>query len=429
VIRENKSVILKIFFIVLNLPYYIYKKLSRNKNKFSISSRIIKISTISVSIGILVTLISFSVGKGLQKEIKDKIFSIQSDIIISSYENIETGISLNPIERLKILNSIKNENLVYSNLFYSVDKPSLLLSNQDFESIVFRGIDKNYDINKFNELFIKEGKVLSQINKNEILISSSLAQRNDINLNQEIRIFFNKDFNQNIPDVRSFKVIGFFRTEFSEFDNNIILGNIEDILDIYGWDANQAGYLNITVENKDDIISYQETLNSSSYFIDNDLKASSVLSKNENIFNWISIFDFNIIIIVSVMIIVAIVNIIIALMVLIFERNKMIGLLKSMGANNNLVRKIFLYKGVEIIIKGLFYGNIIFFTIVFIQKEFSIIKLNPEDYYVDILPFYMDSLFIVILNSLFIFTSIIVLWLTFSIIARISPSKIINSKS
>ena len=413
----------------MNLPYYIYKKLSRNKNKFSISSRIIKISTISVSIGILVTLISFSVGKGLQKEIKDKIFSIQSDIIISSYENIETGISLNPIERLKILNSIKNENLVYSNLFYSVDKPSLLLSNQDFESIVFRGIDKNYDINKFNELFIKEGKVLSQINKNEILISSSLAQRNDINLNQEIRIFFNKDFNQNIPDVRSFKVIGFFRTEFSEFDNNIILGNIEDILDIYGWDTNQAGYLNITVENKDDIISYQETLNSSSYFIDNDLKASSVLSKNENIFNWISIFDFNIIIIVSVMIIVAIVNIIIALMVLIFERNKMIGLLKSMGANNNLVRKIFLYKGVEIIIKGLFYGNIIFFTIVFIQKEFSIIKLNPEDYYVDILPFYMDSLFIFGLNSLFVFTSIIVLWLTFSIIARISPSKIINSKS
>ena len=413
----------------MNLPYYIYKKLSRNKNKFSISSRIIKISTISVSIGILVTLISFSVGKGLQKEIKDKIFSIQSDIIISSYENIETGISLNPIERSKILNSIKNENLVYSNLFYSVDKPSLLLSNQDFESIVFRGIDENYDINKFNELFIKEGKVLSQINKNEILISSSLAQRNDINLNQEIRIFFNKDFNQNIPDVRSFKVIGFFRTEFSEFDNNIILGNIEDILDIYGWDANQAGYLNITVENKDEIISYQETLNSSSYFIDNDLKASSVLSKNENIFNWISIFDFNIIIIVSVMIIVAIVNIIIALMVLIFERNKMIGLLKSMGANNNLVRKIFLYKGAEIIIKGLFYGNIIFFTIVFIQKEFSIIKLNPEDYYVDILPFYMDSLFIFSLNSLFVFTSIIVLWLTFSIIARISPSKIINSKS
>ena len=62
----------------------------------------------------------------------------------------------------------------------------------------------------------------------------------------------NKDFNQNIPDVKSFKVIGFFRTEFSEFDNNIILGNIEDILDIYGWDANQAGYLNITVENKDE---------------------------------------------------------------------------------------------------------------------------------------------------------------------------------
>ena len=412
----------------MNLPYYIYKKLSRNKNKFSISSRIIKISTISVSLGILVTLISFSIGKGLQREIKDKMFSIQSDIVISSYENIETGISLTPINKSDLLNSILNENLVYSNLFYSVDKPSLLLSNQDFESLVFRGLDKNYDINKFNELFINEGKVLNQINKNEILISSSLAQRNDINLNQKIRIFFNKNFSQQTPNFKSFKVIGFFKTEFPEFDNNIILGNIEDIKDIYSWGINETGNLNINIDNKDDIISYEKTLNSSNYLIDNDLRASSVLSKNENIFNWISIFDFNIIIIVSVMIVVAIVNIIIALMVLIFERNKMIGILKSMGANNNLIRKIFLYKGAEIIIKGLLFGNIIFFIIVFIQKKFNIIKLNSEDYYVDTLPFYLDSFYIIGLNALFICVSIFVLWFTFSIISKISPSKIINSK-
>lgn len=412
----------------MNLPYYIYKKLSRNKNKFSISSRIIKISTISVSVGILVTLISFSIGKGLQREIKDKMFSIQSDIVISSYENIETGISLTPINKSDLLNSILNENLVYSNLFYSIDKPSLLLSNQDFESLVFRGLDKNYDINKFNELFIKKGKALNQINKNEVLISSSLAQRNDINLNQKIRIFFNKNFSQQTPNFKSFKVIGFFKTEFPEFDNNIILGNIEDIKDIYSWGINETGNLNININNKDDIISYQKTLNSSNYLIDNDLRASSVLSKNENIFNWISIFDFNIIIIVSVMIVVAIVNIIIALMVLIFERNKMIGILKSMGANNNLIRKIFLYKGAEIIIKGLLFGNIIFFIIVFIQKKFNIIKLNSDDYYVDTLPFYLDSFYIIGLNALFICVSIFVLWFTFSIISKISPSKIINSK-
>ncbi|MFL2628154.1 MAG: ABC transporter permease [Candidatus Marisimplicoccus sp.] len=427
-IRKNKSVILKIFIIVLNLPYYIYKKLSRNKNKFNISSRIIKISTISVSIGILVTLISFSTGKGLQKEIKDKMFSIQSDILISSYENIESGISLNPINKSNSLNSFINENLIYSNLFYSVDKPCLLLSGQDFESLIFRGFDEKYDIDKFNDLFIKEGKVINKINNNEILISYSLAKRNEINLNQKIRIFFNKDFSQEIPNVRTFKVIGFFKTEFSEFDNNIILGNIEDIKNIYSWDANQTGSLNLTIENKDDIISYQNTLNSSNFLTDNDLKASSVLSKNENIFNWISIFDFNIVIIVSVMIIVAIVNIIIALMVLIFERNKMIGILKSMGANNNLIRKIFLYKGAEIITKGLLYGNIIFFTVVFIQKKFNIIKLNSEDYYVDTLPFYIDSLYIMRLNALFITISIFVLWFTFSIISKISPSKIINIK-
>ena len=99
-----------------------------------------------------------------------------------------------------------------------------------------------------------------------------------------------------------------------------------------------------------------------------------------------------------------------------------------MGANNNLIRKIFLYKGAEIITKGLLYGNIIFFTVVFIQKKFNIIKLNSEDYYVDTLPFYIDSLYIIGLNALFITISIFVLWFTFSIISKISPSKIINIK-
>ena len=99
-----------------------------------------------------------------------------------------------------------------------------------------------------------------------------------------------------------------------------------------------------------------------------------------------------------------------------------------MGANNNLIRKIFLYKGAEIIIKGLLFGNIIFFIIVFIQKKFNIIKLNSEDYYVDTLPFYLDSFYIIGLNALFICVSIFVLWFTFSIISKISPSKIINSK-
>ena len=159
----------------------------------------------------------------------------------------------------------------------------------------------------------------------------------------------------------------------------------------------------------------------------NNLSVKSITSKYENIFSWVSIFDFNIIVITILMVFIAIISVIISIFTLIFERVKMIGILSSLGANENSLSKIFIYKGINIILKGMIPANIIFIIISIIQNKFKIIKLNPNDYYMDSIPFILDPVYIILLNLIFIIITSIILSLTFGSVTKFSPIKNINS--
>lgn len=126
------------------------------------------------------------------------------------------------------------------------------------------------------------------------------------------------------------------------------------------------------------------------------------------------------------MIIVATINMVVALLVLILERTQMIGILKALGANNWSVRKIFLYNAFYLIVRGLFWGNLIGISLLVIQQQFGIIKLNPENYYVNQAPVYISIGYILALNLLTITICFLVLLIPSYIITKISPVKTIN---
>ena len=126
------------------------------------------------------------------------------------------------------------------------------------------------------------------------------------------------------------------------------------------------------------------------------------------------------------MIVVATINMVVALLVLVLERTQMIGILKSMGASNWTVRKIFLYNATHLIVKGLFWGNVIGIGLLLIQKYFGIVKLNPENYYVNQAPVYLNFGYIVLLNLGTIFICLLVLLIPSYVITKISPVKAIK---
>ena len=423
--RINKSVFLSKIFN-LNLPFFIYRKLRSSNDKSNISSRIIKIAIVSVFLGVFVSLSAISIGRGLQSSIKEKLYSLSPDITISTYENNSRGIASEKINNFQLVDSeIKTAfpDLKFENI---IEKPTLISKNNSFETVIFRGVNDGYSFENFNK-FILGSNTLNNLTSKEIIISKSLSDKLGITVGQNLTLYFQIDNNQRIPNLRSYTVTHIFNTDFPDFDNNYVIGNSQTLQNIFKWNNNEYASIEISINEKSKISSIEQSISSLKSFQKNNLSIKSINSKYDNIFNWISIFDFNIILITSLMILVAIISVIISLFILIFERIKMIGIMSSMGSTNKSLSKIFIYQGIEIILKGMIPANILFLSVSIIQNSYGFIKLNPSDYYVESIPFILEPMFIISLNLIFALISFVVLSITFVSITKFTPKLNINS--
>ena len=410
----------------MNLPLFIYRKLKTNTDKSNISSRIIKIAIFSVFVGIFVSLSAVSIGKGLQVSIKEKLFNISSDISISSYENNNRGIASEIIQESEdIIGEIKT---LYPDISINsiLEKPSIVTIDNSIETIIFRGVKDELNFKKFDQ-FILEKLNDSPSSLNDIIISKSLLEKLNISIGDNVTLYFQTFDNQKIPNIRYYRVYGVYETDFPDFDSSYIIGSIESLQNLYKLNSNDVGAIELIIVDKESVMDIENKLSAQDLFLNNNLSIVTVQDKYSNIFNWISIFDFNILIVIILMIIVAIISIIISMLTLIFERIKMIGIMSSMGADNKLLGKVFVYQGIDILLKGIIPGNILFIIVSFVQNNYNILKLNPNDYYVDSIPFIVDPLYIISLNLIFAAIGIIILFVTFSSITKFVPTININT--
>lgn len=410
----------------MNLPLFIFRKLKTNADKSNVSSRIIKIAIFSVFIGIFVSLTAVSIGKGLQFSIKEILFNISSDLTISSYENNNRGIASEIIKQSEeVIDEIKT---IYPDIKINstLEKPSIITINNSIETIIFRGVKDELNFKKFDQ-FILEKLIDTPKSLNDIIISKSLLEKLNISIGDNITLYFQTFDNQKIPNIRYYRVYGVYETDFPDFDSNYLIGYIESLQNLYKLNSNDVGAIELIIEDKESVTNIENKLSSKDLILNNNLSIVSVQDKYNNIFNWVSIFDLNILIVIVLMIIVAIISIIISMLTLIFERIKMIGIMSSMGANNKLLGKVFVYQGIDILLKGIIPGNILFIIVSFIQNNYNILKLNPNDYYVESIPFIVDPLYIISLNLIFAFFGIIILFVSFSSISRFVPTININS--
>ena len=410
----------------MNLPLFIYRKLKTNTDKSNISSRIIKIAIFSVFVGIFVSLSAVSIGKGLQVSIKEKLFNISSDISISSYENNNRGIASEIIQESEdIINKLKK---LFPDIRINsiLEKPSIVTIDNSIETIIFRGVKDELNFQKFDQ-FILEKLNDTPNSLNDIIISKLLLEKLNISIGDNITLYFQTFDNQKIPNIRYYRVYGIYETDFPDFDSNYIIGSIESLQNLYKLNSNDVGAIELKIRDKESVADIESKISAQDLFLNNNLSIITVQDKYSNIFNWISIFDFNILIVIVLMIIVAIISTIISMLTLIFERIKMIGIMSSMGADNKLLGKVFVYQGIDILLKGIIPGNILFIIVSFVQNNYNILKLNPNDYYVNSIPFIVDPTYIISLNLIFVIIGTIILFVTFSSITRFVPTININT--
>ena len=409
----------------MNLDYFIAKRLITAKDyKSSISAPIIKIAIAAIAIGMVMMIVSVATGIGLQQKIREKVSAFNGHIIISNYDNNQSEATLTPITKNQEFYPKFNSVAGISHVQAIATKAGIIRTEKAFEGIVFKGVGEDYQWSNIKEYLVagRLPNLSSQLNS-EVVISQFLADRLQLKVGDAFNTFFIKENQNQLPNIRHFKITGIFNSGFQEFDATYILGDIRHIQRINKWSPNQIGAFEIFVDDFDQIQSvgeevYQQT--------PSNLDSKTIIEKYSYIFDWLQLFDFNIVVILGVMILVATINMVVALLVLILERTQMIGILKALGANNWSVRKMFLYNALYLILRGLLWGNGIGIGILLIQKYFGIIQLNPENYYVNQAPVYFDLGYIAALNLLTIAVCFLVLLIPSYIITKISPIKAIR---
>lgn len=371
-------------------------------------------------------LVAIATGVGLKEKIREKVSVFNGHIQIYNFDNNQSDVSVVPV-------SLNQD--FYPN-FDSVEgiahvqavatKAGIIRTSDTFEGIIAKGVGPDYKWSVFSEYLI-EGRIPdynAELN-DEVLISNLMANRLQLGLGDTFFTFFLRDEDPGkMPNQRRFTVVGIYDSGFEEFDSTYVFADIRHIRRMNRWEDDEVGNFEIFLENFDEIEVksaeiYGKTLST--------LDTQTIMGKYYKIFEWIGLFDFNIAIIIGIMIIVGGINMITALLVLILERTQMIGVLKALGTDNWRIRKIFLYNAAYLIGVGLFWGNLIGLGLIWVQDQYRLFKFpNPKEYYIDYIPVSIDVPTVLILNIGVLFLCLLMLLLPSVIVTRITPVKAIK---
>ncbi len=403
----------------MNLSYFIAKRISF-KRTGGFTGTIHRIAVASVAIGVAISLISFMILGGFQYEISDKIFSFTGHfqgmrfMSGNAFEESPTSLDTDFYQNYPEVDFIRHVQ-VYAH------KPGLLKGDEEVEGVLMKGVGPDFDSLKFKNSII-EGRFIQFSDtaaSNEILLSAKIANKLLLNVGERVTMYFV----QEPPRFRRFEIVGLYETHLENFDDRIIIGDIQTIRNLNGWTEDQVGGFEIFVNHPDDL----ETVTDPLYdMLDYDLKLIKVTDKYLEIFEWLSLLNNNVYVFLGLILFVAAFNMVSILFILIMERTQMIGLLKAVGAKNRQIRKIFVWNGVRIIGKGLLIGNAIGLGFGLIQDEFKLFPLDPISYYMAYVPIYWDWPIFIGMNLMVMLVTTLVLFIPAMLISNISPIKAIR---
>jgi len=403
----------------VQFAFYLTTKLLRS-GKQGFSRPVIRVAVASVAVGLAVMILSVAIVTGFQQQIWDKVIGFGAHIRVTAFDNNDSY-ELSPVEvgpeLLKKLGSIPG----IRNVSSFATKAGIIQSNDDFEGIVFKGVDEAYDWSFFRDR-IKEGSALAfadSTDKSSVLISRSLASKLKLNTGDALRIYFVVE-GEPQPRGRKFNIKGIYETGLGEMDELYVLGYIGHLRKINDWSSTQAGGVKILLSD----FSQMEAVNTAVYnTIGYDLNTKTINELYPQIFDWLKLQDMNVMVILLLMIIVSAMAMISILLILILEKSVMIGLLKALGAGNATIRQVFLMHGVYILGKGLLFGNILGVGLCLLQQYTGIFTLPQESYFVSQVPINLEPGSLLLLNAGTIVLCMVILLLPSLLISRISPVK------
>ncbi|MCK4854212.1 MAG: ABC transporter permease [Bacteroidales bacterium] len=412
----------------MNTEIFIARKLITSKdNRKSISRSILNIAIFGISLGLAVMIVAMAVVTGFKNEISRKVVGFAAHIQILNFDS-NISFETQPISsEQEFLTDLKEDPSVASVQVFAT-KAGIIKTKSDIQGVVLKGVGPGYDWGFLRD-YLQEGEILTLVDSarsNKVLISRYIASLLKLNINDDFLMYFI----QEPPRMRRFTVTGIFETSLEEFDKVFIFGDIRHIQKLNDWTEKQISGFEVNLTDFSDLEKQTYmVMNKVGFGFEEDgsrLKVINIHDKYPQIFDWLNLQDMNVLIILILILVVAGFNMVSGLLILILDRTNMIGILKALGSPNVSIRKIFMYQSGFLIIRGLFWGNIIGIGICLLQKFTGIMELDQSSYYLNTVPVNLNALHIIALNLGTALAIILMLIIPSMIISRISPAMAIR---
>lgn len=387
----------------------------------SFSAPLVRIATYSIALGVLVMMMSLSILRGFQQAISDKVVGFGSHIVVKSYgdagvyEDAPLTIDTNEAAAIRQIPGVKS-------VQYFATKGGMVKTDDQIHGILFKGVDRDYD-RSFFEGNLVSGRMFDFTDSTastEVIISQTIARKLSLDTGSKVRTYF---WHGDSYRARAFTVAGIYNTDLSEFDEHYIIGDLRQVQRLNGWSIDQVGGCEILVNDFKQLNAVAQEVAETTGF---DRTVTTIVEDNQTLFSWLDLLNSNIVLILCVMAMVCVVSVISALLIMIFEKTQMIGILKTLGATNRTVQRIFLIKSARITGAGIVIGTAVAVVLCLLQNAYRIIRLDSESYSVGYVPVDLSPWIFIAVATGTIVVCTLALLLPAAYISRVHPAKTIR---
>lgn len=406
--------------IKLNLSYFISKRISKAE-KGSFSSTIHIVSVVSIALGLATMIVAFLILFGFKNEIRDKLVSFGAHFQISQF-SLSNTVDTNPVSVNGIFAGAAASYDFIDHVQSYAYKAGLLRTDEEVYGVMLKGVGPDFDLDRFRQNIV-EGSFIQFPDSgysSQTVLSRKIARALQLDIGSDVIMMF---IQNDQTRYRRLEVAGIYDTGMEEFDDKIILGDLGLIQRLNNWPDTLVGGVEVYIKDFNQLDKAEEKLFDE---VGYNLYVEKITDAYMEVFDWLALINQNVYIFLSIILFIACFNMVSALLILIMERTQMIGVLKAMGAQNRQIRGIFMNNGLLLIVKGLFWGNLVGIGFGVLQYYFKIFPLDPENYYMNYVPIDWNWPTIFLLNLLTLAIVGSALLIPTLIISRINPIRSIR---
>ena len=413
----------------MNLNLFIAKKIKGS----GLSSTSNGIACVSVAISIAVILAAVAISGGFKKEIGRRAAGFTGEILMTvpgmDYMNdvypLQADLSyLSDIEKVPGIKAVSE----------AAYKPGMIKAENDVHGVMFKGVDSTYSLDFFAD-FLTEGSLPDFSGRrmsDQVLISKRLATMLGYGVGDRISVYF---IGEQVR-VRRLVISGLYDIQLEDLDERLALMDIRQIRRLNGWDEHDVSCLEISLGGDGGKVAARrraevydaigEIIMTKDQPLDAPVVVRQISEIYPGLFDWLALLDLNVLVVMVLMMAVAGFNMISGLLIILFERISMIGLLKALGMRTVSICKVFIYRGGAIVLRGMVWGNVVALVLLAVQKWLKPFRLNPVNYFVDFIPVNLNPLHILLVDAAAFVLMLLIMIIPSLFIARVSPDRTIK---